>query len=161
MWWLDAPPPKSCGSRKQSLAPLFYFQFLVGLYLGTWILIETKYLQPKKRTTKARVRSLCACPIKFYITEDVLQAGSSHFVSPKHNCREQLQQLPEGPQPADWVHDRWLPGEWEIQLASGWSVFPEPAQRQLERCFQQQARETKLQVRDGTPMPLVPRCFHS
>ena len=58
-----------------------------------------------------------------------------------------FQPLREGPQPADWVHDRWLPGEWEIQLPGGWSIFPDAAQKQLEKCFQQQAREATLQVR--------------
>ena len=98
-------------------------QLLIGVYLGTWICVETKHVVPK----------------------------------PKEKPRRPLR---DGPQPADWIRERWEPGEWEIRLDQnrGWSVFPAAAQRQLEDCYQQQRSETILEV--GTAYIIVaPPCF--
>ena len=62
---LTPPPPQKLRLTKAISRPSFFFQFLVGLYLGTWILIETKYLQPKKRTRKRGFVRFAHVPLNF------------------------------------------------------------------------------------------------
>mmetsp|Transcript_23519 Transcript_23519/g.30611 ORF Transcript_23519/g.30611 Transcript_23519/m.30611 type:complete len:381 (+) Transcript_23519:15-1157(+) len=60
--------------------------------------------------------------------------------------KQQPQVVPKETQPVNWVHERWMPGQWEILLDNGWAAFPQEAQEMLEQAQQHQQPSVVLKM---------------
>lgn len=95
-------------------------ELVLGLYLGTWIAVGVVF-KPNSRTRENGA---------------TMGTGATATKEPPEPADSQsaLEDLP-----AEWVHERWLPGTWEVQLGGGWRGLPPDAQALLERAFKQHA----------------------